>query len=108
MSSLGEVNYFFWGEIMQSVRGIFISQKQYINDLLKKFDMDICNATEISMNEGEKFFKKDGTPKVNSSTFRSLIKSILCICSSRQDIMYVMCIFFDICKLFHKLIRRKN
>ena len=39
------------------------------------------------MNQGEKFVKEDGSPKVNASNFRSLIGSLLYVCASRPNIM---------------------
>ena len=88
MSSLGEMNYFLGVEVMQCSRGIFISQEKYIKDLLKKFNLDECKPMSTPMSQGDKYKKEDGTPKVNPTLYRSMIGSLLYVCSSRPDIMH--------------------
>ena len=39
MSMLSELNFFFGLQISKSDKGIFISQPQYINEMLKQFQM---------------------------------------------------------------------
>lgn len=88
MSSLGEMKYFLGIEVVQSSKGIFISQESYVKELLKKFDMEDCNSVATPMNEGTKLVKDDDSPKVNPSIYRSLIGSLLYVCSTRPDIMF--------------------
>ena len=40
MSMLGELKFFLGLQISQSDKGIFISQTKYINEMLKKFQME--------------------------------------------------------------------
>ena len=40
MSMLGEMNFFLGVQITQSNKGISISQTKYINEMLKKFQME--------------------------------------------------------------------
>lgn len=42
MTDLGLMNYFLGMEIHQTKEGIFLSQKNYVNNILKKFNMDRC------------------------------------------------------------------
>ena len=44
MSDLGLVKYFLGIQVKQSKGEIFISQEKYIDDLLKKFQMDKCKS----------------------------------------------------------------
>ena len=67
MSRLGEMHYFLGIEVMQCKIGIFKSRE--VKDLLKKFNMDQCKESSTPMNQGEKFVKEDGSPKVNASNF---------------------------------------
>lgn len=42
MSMLGELTYFLGFQILQQDKGIFISQIKYINEILKKFQLEDC------------------------------------------------------------------
>ena len=42
MSMLGEMKFFLGLQITQSDKGIFISHTKYINEMLKKFQMQDC------------------------------------------------------------------
>ncbi|KAK3027765.1 hypothetical protein RJ639_042257 [Escallonia herrerae] len=43
-SDLGLMSYFLGIEVKQTDKGIFISQKKYDGDILKKFKMEACNS----------------------------------------------------------------
>ena len=40
MSLMGELNYFLGLQINQTADGIYLSQNKYINELLKKFEIN--------------------------------------------------------------------
>lgn len=61
MSDLGLLHYFPGLEVNQSADGIFISQKKYATDLLKKFNMLNCKPALTPMNVNEKLVVDDGT-----------------------------------------------
>ena len=42
ISDLGIMNYFLGMEIYQCSLGIFISQRKYVVDILKKFKLELC------------------------------------------------------------------
>lgn len=44
MKDLGLMNYFLDLEVVQSIVGIFMSQKKYILETLSRFQMHECNA----------------------------------------------------------------
>ena len=46
MSMMGELTYFLGLQVKQVNDGIFICQTKYINDLLKKFDMENCSIAK--------------------------------------------------------------
>ena len=52
MSMLGEMNFFLGLQITQSDKGIFISQTKYINEILKKFQMQDCKPVGTPMAAG--------------------------------------------------------
>ncbi|CAM8989423.1 unnamed protein product [Rhodiola kirilowii] len=47
MTDLGKMHYFLGIEVVQSAAGIFITQKKYTKEVLKKFEMEDCNSVAI-------------------------------------------------------------
>ncbi|GKF42573.1 hypothetical protein Tco_0125915, partial [Tanacetum coccineum] len=86
MSSMGELNFFLWLQVMQRDDGIFISQDKYVADILKKFDFATVKiaSTPIEIN---KALLKDGEAKdVDVHLYRSMIGSLMYLTASRPDI----------------------
>ncbi|KAG6535405.1 hypothetical protein ZIOFF_000377 [Zingiber officinale] len=72
MSDMGILHYFLGLEVKQGVDGIFISQRKYATDLLKRFNLFNCNPATTPMNINEKLQLEDGSEKANARNFRSL------------------------------------
>ncbi|KAK4386523.1 Retrovirus-related Pol polyprotein from transposon TNT 1-94 [Sesamum angolense] len=88
MSNLGLMHFFLGIEINQEKEGIFICQRKYTENLLKKFKMESCKAVTTHLVTGEKYQKEDGSQKVDGSKYRSLIGSLLYLTATRPDIMF--------------------
>jgi len=54
------MNYFLGIEVKQQKKGIFISQKKYIEDLLNKFKMYYCKLVATPLVVNENLQKDDG------------------------------------------------
>ncbi|KAA0025703.1 putative gag-pol polyprotein, identical [Cucumis melo var. makuwa] len=81
--------YFFLGlEVCQTDGGIFISQKKYVKDLLKKFSMINCKPATTPMNVNEKLQQNDGAEMANAQRFRSLVGGLIYLTHTRPDISY--------------------
>ena len=50
MSHMGELNFFLGLQIKQLNNGIFINQKEYCRELLKRFGMDNTSSKPTQMN----------------------------------------------------------
>jgi hypothetical protein len=87
MSLLGELNYFLGLQIHQKENGIFISQSKYIKEMLKKFKLEDCKPVSTPMITGCKLSKDDESQKVDLKLYRSMIGSLLCVTSSRPNVM---------------------
>ena len=85
---MGLLHYFMGIEVEQNKDGVFISQKKYVDNILKKFKMEACNPVSIPLVANEKFMKEDGSGDVDPSMFRSLVGSLLYLTTTRPDIMY--------------------
>ena len=79
-------------EIKQSQDEVFICQKKYAKEILKKFHMEDCKSLSTPMNQKEKLSKEDGTEKVDEAHFRSLIGCLMYLSSTRPDILNVVSI----------------
>nr|GEU38679.1 hypothetical protein [Tanacetum cinerariifolium] len=73
MTDLGELRSIFGLEIIQGSGGIFMKQRKYMEDTLKKFHMAGCKITPTPMNINEKFSIDDGTCLTDVKIYRSLV-----------------------------------
>ena len=88
MSDLGLLHYFLGIEIYQDDYGVFICQKKYAENILKKFGMLGCKPVDTPLVVNEKFKKEDGGRLANASVYRSLIGSLFYLTATRLDLMY--------------------
>jgi hypothetical protein len=87
-SDLGIMNYFLGMEIHQCSSGIFVSQRKYVVDILKKFKLESCKKVATPLAQNEKISKNDGEKLEEPSAFRSLVGSLLYLTTSRPDLMF--------------------
>ncbi|GKD69778.1 putative ribonuclease H-like domain-containing protein [Tanacetum coccineum] len=91
MSSMGELSSFLGLQVTQKEDEIFISQDKYVAKILKKFNYtDVKSAsTPVDL---EKPLVKDGdADDVDVHLYRSMIRSLMYLTTSRPDIMFVVC-----------------
>ncbi|KAJ8770389.1 hypothetical protein K2173_015003 [Erythroxylum novogranatense] len=88
MKDLGLLQYFLGLEVMQSNDGIFVCQKKYVADLLKRFNMANCEVVATPMNVNKKLQREDGTEKNNSTLFRSLVGGLNYLTHTRPNIAF--------------------
>jgi len=88
MTDLGEMNYFLGMEIYQCDAGVFISQRKYALEILKKSHMEKCKPVDTPLVVNEKLSLNDANDKVDAAVYRSLIGSLLYLSATRPDIMY--------------------
>ena len=88
MTDLGELQYFLGLEIIQGQEGIFISQRKYVDDTLKKFNMQGCKTVATPMNISEKLTTEDGTELTDARVYRSLVGRLIYVTHSRPDVTY--------------------
>jgi hypothetical protein len=76
MTDNGLMSYFLGIEVKQENDGIFISQKKYMREILKKFKMDSCNAVNTPVATGLKLSKEGEGKSVDSTMYKSLVGSL--------------------------------
>jgi hypothetical protein len=84
------MTYFLGMEVKQSKNEVFICQKKYAKEILKKFQMEECKATSTPMNQKEKLCKDDGADKIDEGYFRSIIGCLMYLTTTRPDILFVV------------------
>lgn len=90
MTDLGEMSYFLGMEVEQKNGEIFISQRKYAKEILKKFNMESCKSMSTPMCQKEKLCKDDGAEQVDETLYRSLIGCLMYLTATRPDILYVV------------------
>ena len=70
MTMMGELNFFLGLQINQSKERIFINQSKYINDLLKRFELENAKPIKTSMSSTIKLDKDDNGKVVDITKYR--------------------------------------
>jgi hypothetical protein len=73
----------------------FISQTKYTHDMLKKFDMMNAKPIKTPMSTNGHLDLNDEGKTVDIKVYRSMIGSLLYLCTSMPDIMLSVCIVLD-------------
>lgn len=88
MSDLGLLHHFLGIEVYQDEYGVFICQKRYAENILKKFGMNGCKPADIPLVVNGKLKKEDGGRLVDASMYRSLVGSLFYLTATRPDLMF--------------------
>ena len=88
MNDLGEMSYFLSMKIKQTSKGIFISQRKYAGEILKKFEIENNKFVSTPAVQREKLKKEDGSSPFDSSIYRSLVGCLLYLCGIRPNILF--------------------
>lgn len=90
MTDLGLMSYFLGIEIKQNEDDVFICQKKYAKEILKKFQMEECKAVSTPMKQKEKLSKEDGVDKVDEGYYMSLIGCLMYLTTTRTNILFAI------------------
>ncbi|GKC83573.1 putative ribonuclease H-like domain-containing protein [Tanacetum coccineum] len=74
----------------RGVDGIFISQDKYVQDMLKKFDVESVRTATTSYEASKPKSKDEPDDAVNVHLYRSMIGSLMYLTASRPDIMFAV------------------
>nr|GEY39331.1 retrovirus-related Pol polyprotein from transposon TNT 1-94 [Tanacetum cinerariifolium] len=90
MTDIGLMSYYLGIEVKQTDEGIFICQERYAKKILKRFDIDKCNHAGTLIEHKLKPFKHDEGKVVDSTLFKSLVRSLRYLTCIRPDILFVV------------------
>jgi len=90
IKNLDGLKYFFKIEVLRSNKGIFISQRKYIMDLLAKTGMvDFKPAdTCMQVNHGSKF--EEGANLTDKERYQRLVEKLIYLSHTRPNIVYAV------------------
>ncbi|GKA28177.1 putative ribonuclease H-like domain-containing protein [Tanacetum coccineum] len=91
MSSMGELTFFLGLQVKQKEDGIFISQDKYVADILRKFSFTDVRTASTLIDTEKPLLKDSDGDDVDVHLYRSMIGSLMCLTSSRPDIMFAVC-----------------
>ncbi|GKE50487.1 ribonuclease H-like domain-containing protein, partial [Tanacetum coccineum] len=89
MTDLGPLNYFLGIFVMHDSSDLFLSQKKYAIEILKKAHMVSCNPSRTPVDTESKL-GVDGNPVSDSTLYRSLAGSLQYLTFTRPDISYAV------------------
>jgi hypothetical protein len=87
MSMIGELKYSLDFQVKQLDNNTFMFQEKHPKDILKKFDMTKANLSKMPMLANTQLGLREGEQVVDQKVYRSMIGSLLYLCTSRLDIM---------------------
>ncbi|CAM8903386.1 unnamed protein product [Rhodiola kirilowii] len=90
MSMVGEMCYFLELQVKQKVDGIFISQRKYARNLIKKFDLEKASHKRTPAATHVKITMDEAGTSVDQTLYRSMIGSLLNLTASRPDIAHAV------------------
>ncbi|GKD70910.1 retrovirus-related pol polyprotein from transposon TNT 1-94, partial [Tanacetum coccineum] len=89
MSSMGELTFFLGLQVKQKEDGIFISQDNYVAEIMKKFDFVSVKTASTPIETQKPLVKDEESSDVDVHLYRSMIGSLMYLTASRPDIMFV-------------------
>nr|GEW72437.1 putative ribonuclease H-like domain-containing protein [Tanacetum cinerariifolium] len=91
MSSIGELTFFLGLQVKQKDDGIFISQDNYVANILKKFNFTIVKTASTLIEPNKALIKDAEAEDVDLHLYRSMIGSLMYLTAFMPDIMFVVC-----------------
>jgi hypothetical protein len=96
MTYLRDLHHFLGISVTWDSSGLFLSQRQYVVDLLQRAGMSECHATATPVDARTKLSASEGAPIANPSEYKSLAGALQYLILTRPDLAYVVqqvCLF---------------
>ncbi|KAK5837815.1 hypothetical protein PVK06_006542 [Gossypium arboreum] len=89
IKDLGPLKYFLGMEVARSKKGLVVSQKKYVIDLLKEAGMSGCRPADTPINPNVKFENKEGR-LVDKGQYQRLVGKLIYLSHTRPDIAFAV------------------
>ena len=90
MSDLGPLRYFLGIEVLQTIKGFYLSQSKYIQDVLDRSGITNTCTAVTPMDIHLQLRSTDGTPLEDSSRYRRIMGSLVYLTITRLDIAHAV------------------
>jgi hypothetical protein len=90
IKDLGNINYFLGIEVVHTSDGLFLSQRKYILDLLKKSNMLNAKTVTSPMSSSVTLSRFDGEAFEDPSLYRSIVGSLQYLSLTRPDVSFAV------------------
>ena len=90
MTDLGTLHHFLGISVTRSADGLFLSQRQYVVELLQRAGMAECHSTTTPVDTHAKLSATAGAPVADLSTYRSLAGALQYLTLTRPDLAYTV------------------
>lgn len=90
MKDLGGLKYFLGIEVARSKRGIFLSQRKYVLDLLAEVGMLDCRPADTPMVQNHKLGEYPDQVPANKERYQRLVGRLIYLSHTRPDIAYAV------------------
>jgi len=90
MIDIDLMSYYLEIEIKQGKYRIFVNQEKFAKEVLEKFKMEDCARVNTLIECGVKMSNNDEWEKINSTTFKSLVRSLRYLTCTRPYILFIV------------------
>ncbi|KAJ9556963.1 hypothetical protein OSB04_011577 [Centaurea solstitialis] len=95
IKDLGDLKYFLGMEVARSRKGIFLSQRKYVLDLLKETGMLGCKPADTPMDPYNKIGSKQDNTPVDKGRYQRLVGKLIYLSHTSPDIGFS--VYFRLC-----------
>jgi hypothetical protein len=89
MTDLGHLHHFLGISVTRNSDGLFLSQRQYIIDLLSRAGMQDCQSSRTPVDTSFKL-SADGEPFSDPTLYRSLVGALQYLTLTRPELSYAV------------------
>ncbi|XP_020249277.1 uncharacterized protein LOC109826668 [Asparagus officinalis] len=90
VTDLGRMSFFLGIEVLQRSDGIYICQRKYALEVLKRFRMENNNSVHNPIFPGCKSFKDENGARVDETQFKQMVGCLMYITATRPDFMFAV------------------
>lgn len=90
MYNLGDIHHFLGMNIARNTSGLFLSQQQYVLEILERANMLQCNPITTPVDTKSKLSASDGDPLPNPMHYRSIAGALQYLTLTHPDISYAV------------------